>query len=871
MQSKEIRAKYLKFFEKKDHRVVPSDTLVPSNDATLLFTSAGMVQFKDNFLGRSSDPMKRAASCQKCFRTTDIENVGYTARHHTFFEMLGNFSFGDYFKREAIVWGWEFVTEVLGLEPERLYPTVFESDDEAFGIWEKEVGIPGDKIQRLGHKDNFWGPVGGTGPCGPCSEILYDQGDHIEDKDDRYLEIWNLVFPQFDAKPDQSPDQYDEMENKGVDTGAGLDRIAAVMQKVDTNFETDLFLPYTKHLEQLSGKSFKTDHETTCAMRVIADHVRAATFCLTDRIVPSNVGRGYVLRRIMRRAMLHGQRLGLEKGFFAEMAPLVVATMKDVYPDLVPAQEHTVKVIVSEEDAFHRTLSRGSVILNEKIEDLRSRGETVFPGEEAFRLYDTYGFPLELTLEILSENGMTSLEEEFQSHMHAQRTRAKAAWKGSGMQELADAEGIEELPATDFVGYTEIDSEGEVFYLFDGHCRVESLPAGAEGSVVLDRTPFYAESGGQTADNGVLSAEGIAFEITDTQKSANGVFLHQGRVKEGEIKIGMKFTACVDAERRRRILPHHTGTHLLQAALRKVLGDHVHQQGSFVGPDGLRFDFAHTEAMTPDQIDEAERLINDWVQEDYPVETEHTSQDEARNRGAMALFGEKYGEVVRMVKIEPVSIELCGGTHCARTGEIGSLFVTSEESIQAGVRRITAVAGARAYEEIKSHERTLAGLSARLRCPTTEIEDRVEKLQAQLKEKDKTIRMLQEQGSGASVDDLLKGVRKISLNGEEVDLVTAKIDAVDPSGVENAVDKLKQKLPRSIIVLGAAIDGKVNFVCSVSKELNDKVKAGDLVKKVAAITGGSGGGRPDWAKAGGKQVEKLDEALREVESLMTNH
>ena len=865
MHSGEIRSKYLEFFKAKDHKLVPSDKLVPSNDPTLMFTSAGMVQFKDNYLGRSSDPMTRATTCQKCFRTTDIDNVGYTARHHTFFEMLGNFSFGDYFKRETIHWAWEFVTEVLHLEVDRLYPTVYEEDDEAFAMWEKEIGVPAEKIGRLGREDNFWGPVGGTGPCGPCSEILYDQGPHIENKDDRYLEIWNLVFPQFDAQPDGT---FPELERKGIDTGAGLERLAAVMQGVDTNFETDLFIPYITRLEEITGKVFGSSHEVTCSMRVVADHARSATFAIGDRVVPSNVGRGYVLRRIMRRAMLHGQRLGLDRGFFERMVPVVVETMKDVYPELLDGQPQIRKVFAGEEEAFHRTLSRGNSILQEKIQELRSEGRTALPGSEAFRLYDTYGFPLEVTLEVLADNNMTCAREEFDEQMEEQRSRAKAAWKGSGMQALAEAEGIEEVPATEFVGYDATQCEAEVLYLFDGKARAETLESGKEGAIALDRSPFYAESGGQVADIGVLSGEGFRFQVTDTQKSANGVYLHKGKVLEGNTKAGMTVNAEVDTDRRDRILPHHTGTHLLQAALRKVLGDHVHQQGSAVGPDSLRFDFSHTESMTGEEIAEVERMVNRWTLEDYPVEIEHTSIEEAQAKGAMALFGEKYGEVVRMVKIPPVSIELCGGTHVRRTGEIGPVFITSEESIQAGVRRITAVAGERAYEEAKQRADILGSLSFLLKCAPAQIPDRVERLQAQLKEKDKTIRTLQEQGGGMSVEDLIPRVKKVELGGKQADLLVAKVEAHDATSLENMVDRLKQRLPCSVILLGATIGEKVNFVCSVSKDLTGQVKAGDLVKQVASIAGGGGGGRPDWAKAGGKQPEKLDEALASVESLL---
>jgi alanyl-tRNA synthetase len=868
MESREIRAKYLEFFRSKDHRLVRSDSLVPSNDPTLLFTSAGMVQFKENYLGTAADKsLSRATTCQKCFRTTDIDNVGYTARHHTFFEMLGNFSFGDYFKREAIHWGWEFVTEILKLDPARIYPTVFESDDEAFAIWEKEIGVPGEKIQRLGREDNFWGPVGGQGPCGPCSEILYDQGPQIEEEDDRYLEIWNLVFPQFDAQLDGS---MPELERKGIDTGAGLERMASVMQKVDTNFETDLFAPYIAHLQEVTGKKFGESHETTCSMRVVADHVRASTFAIADKIVPSNVGRGYVLRRIMRRGMLHGQRLGLGQGFFAAMSPLVVEKMKEIYPDLVDAREHVAKVIASEEEAFHRTLSRGSAILEEKIADLKDKGRNILPGSEAFRLYDTYGFPLELTVEVLTENGMIVAKSEFEEEMEGQRQRAKAAWKGSGMQALADAEGIETVPATEFVGYDSSECEAEVLYLFDGAKSVASLPAGADGAAVaLDRTPFYAESGGQIGDIGTLEGEGFVFEVADTQKSASGVYLHRGKVVKGTLARGAKIAARVDTHRRRRILPHHTGTHLLQAALRKVLGDHVHQQGSFVGPDNLRFDFSHTEAMSREEIDRVERLVNDWILEDFPVCIEHTSLEEARAKGAMALFGEKYGEVVRMVQIQPVSMELCGGTHVARTGEIGSMFVTSEESIQAGVRRITAVAGERAYEEAKKRESVLHDLSVLLKCPPAQIGERIERLQAQIKEKDKVIKALQEQGGSASAEDLLANTRTVRLGDLEVGLLVAEVNALNADSLEALADRLKAKLGTGILMLGARIEDKAMFVCSVSKDLTGLVKAGDLVKKVAAVAGGGGGGRPDWAKAGGKNPEKIPDALASVEGHLT--
>ncbi len=866
MNSQEIRERYRDFFVRNGHEPWPSDSLVPKNDPTLLFTSAGMVQFKPYFRGEMGDVLKRATTCQKCFRTSDIENVGFTHRHHTFFEMLGNFSFGDYFKQEAIQWAWEFSLDELGLDPNRIWVSIFTDDDEAAELWRKEVGFPEERMVRFGVEDNWWPGPGITGPSGPCSELYYDMGEEHgpstgpSDDNHRYLEYWNLVFTQFDTRPDGSQQP---LARKNIDTGAGLDRIAAIVQGKFSNFENDLLFPIIQHIEERSGQSFNDDPKKDIAFRVIADHARATVFVLTDNVTPSNTGRGYVLRRIMRRAIRYGLVLGIENSLLVPAMEVAADIARNEYPDLLERFEYTSKVAEAEERTFRTTLERGLSMLDETVRSMKQSGRTVLDGREAFKLYDTYGFPVDLTSEILREEGLSYNEDEFENAMEEQRKRAQAAWKGSGE---AKVEIDVDLPATRFTGYESLGEETKIVALFRDGKSIESAAEGDLVEVVLEQTPFYAEAGGQIGDDGkITQSTDLEIEITTVRKTAGNVYLHYGHVVKGIAAPEETVTATVNPETRRRTMSHHTATHLLQASLREVLGDHVKQSGSAVGPDALRFDFTHYAAVTYEQIREIEARINRWVWENRPVRWTELSMKEAQDRGAIALFGEKYGDRVRMVEIggsmdERISAELCGGTHVACTGEIGPVRVVAETAISAGNRRIEAVAGPPAIDFTLERDKILQATARMLKVGEQEVPPRLEKLLEHNRTLEREVRELRDKLLRGEAVNLLDGAETI--NG--VTVLTRTIEAEGKKELQAAMDQAIAKLDKGIVVFATESDGKVTLVAGVTSDLKDSLPAVDLVKKLAGIVGGGGGGRADRAQAGGKDPSKLPEAFDAV-------
>jgi alanyl-tRNA synthetase len=857
MSSAELRAAFLDFFKGHGHAVVPSSSLVPGNDPTLLFTNAGMVQFKDVFLGKDKRAYSRAASSQRCVRAggkhNDLENVGYTARHHTFFEMLGNFSFGDYFKREAIRYAWDFVTGTLGIPPERLWVTVYEEDDGAAEIWLKEIGVDPGRFTRLGAKSNFWA-MGDTGPCGPCTEIFYDHGPGIEggppgspnEDGDRYVEIWNLVFMQYDRSADG---KLTPLPKPSVDTGMGLERIAAVMQGVHSNYDIDLF----RELIGAAAKHTGTTDLTASSLRVIADHIRASSFLIADGVLPSNEGRGYVLRRIIRRAIRHGFMLGQREPFFHKIVATLDAVMGDAYPELRSQRGHIAKVLEQEELRFAETLAQGMALLDGAIGKLSGKQ---IPGETVFRLYDTFGFPVDLTNDIARERGLTIDEAGFEAAMEGQRSRARAASK-FGVDLRADllVEGH-----TEFKGYENESTQGRVVELIRGKERVEELRAGEEGQVVLDATPFYAESGGQVGDRGVLTAGAARFIVSDTQK-LDKVHLHVGKLEGGALKVGDTVTAEVDHALRQATRLNHSATHLLHAALRKVLGTHVTQKGSLVAPDRLRFDFSHYSAVTPEELREIERLVNAEVRANAEAETRLMNFDDAVAAGAMALFGEKYDSEVRVLRIGEFSTELCGGTHVSRAGDIGLFKILSEGGVAAGVRRIEAVTGEAAFDYVAQTEHRLRDVAGLVRGSRDDVEEKVRQLIERSRKLEKEI---------ASLKDKLASGRGKDLASEAVEIAGIKVlatavEGADAAALRNAVDQLKGQLGTAVIVLGAAgSDGKVTLIAGVTADATAKVKAGDVVNFVAQQVGGRGGGRADMAQAGGTDAAALPAALQSV-------
>ena len=863
MKSAEIREAFLRFFEEKGHARVPSSSLIPANDPTLLFTNAGMNQFKDCFLGLEKRAYTRATTSQKCVRAggkhNDLENVGYTARHHTFFEMLGNFSFGDYFKRDAITYAWEFLTSEkwLNLPKEKLWVTVYASDDEAYDIWTKEVGVPAERMVRIGDNkgapyasDNFWA-MGDTGPCGPCTEIFFDHGEHIwggppgspEEDGDRYIEIWNNVFMQFNRTADGV---MHPLPAPSVDTGMGLERISAVLQHVNSNYEIDLFQSLLSAAAQAIGCS----NDGQASLKVVADHIRSCGFLIADGVTPSNEGRGYVLRRIIRRACRHGNKLGAKGSFFYRIVAALVAEMGDAFPELKQQQAHIERVLKTEEEQFAKTLEQGLKILEQDLAELEG---SVIPGDVIFKLYDTYGFPVDLTGDIARERELTLDEEGFEREMQAQRERARSASAfGMDYNTLVKVEG-----ETRFTGYAGTSGRGKVLALFREGMSVERLNAGEEGVVVLDQTPFYAESGGQIGDCGYLAGEGLRFDVRDTSKAGNA-FLHHGILDSGSLQLGDDVEATVDASVRQATALNHSATHLLHAALRQILGEHVSQKGSLVDSQRLRFDFSHFESIKPEQLKALEDMVNAEIRKNSPVEIEETDIETAKRKGAMALFGEKYGDQVRVLTMGGgFSVELCGGTHVNRTGDIGLFKITSEGGVAAGVRRIEAVTGEQAWNYLNGAEEQLREAAALVKGSRENLLEKLGSVLERNRQLEKELEQLKAKAASAAGDDLAGSALEI----QGVKTLAARVDGLDGKALLALVDQLKNKLGSAVILLGGGLDDKVVLVAGVTQDLTGRFKAGELMKQAAAAVGGKGGGRPDMAQGGGTELAKLDDAL----------
>ncbi|TDJ31971.1 MAG: alanine--tRNA ligase [Gammaproteobacteria bacterium] len=856
----ELRSAFLEFFRKNDHEVVSSSSLVPHDDPTLLFTNAGMVQFKDVFLGKEKRPYVRATSSQRCVRAggkhNDLDEVGYTSRHHTFFEMLGNFSFGDYFKKEAIRYAWDFLTKVTKLPGERIWVTVFEDDDEAAEIWHTDIGVPKDRIIRKGAKDNFWA-MGETGPCGPCTEIFYDHGADLEggppgskDEDgDRYVEVWNLVFMQFDRNADG---EMGDLPKVSVDTGMGLERLAAIMQGVHSNYEIDLFKALIKVAARLTG----TRDLHNKSLNVISDHIRACAFLIADGVLPSNEGRGYVLRRIIRRAIRHGYMLGQDKPFFWKMVKPLGQQMGEAYPELVEQRAHIEKVLSREEDRFAETLDQGMRLLEDAIASMK--GKTI-PGETVFKLYDTYGFPVDLTADVARERNLKIDEKGFEKAMAAQRERGKQA-SGFKVAYESGAVGSDATP-TEFLGYDELDTDGlRIMELLVNGKPVDKAKKADEVIVILDRTPFYAESGGQTGDAGTISGDGVEFTVSDTRKINDVQHAHVGKLKNGSLHVGQKVRAAVDAQRRCAIVLNHSATHLMHAALREVLGSHVQQKGSLVAPDRLRFDFSHYEPVTLEQMREIERLVNDEIRKNAAADVKVLSYNEAIKAGALAFFGEKYGDRVRVMKFGDFSVELCGGTHVTRVGDIGFFKITSESGIAAGVRRIEAVTGGGAEAWVENAQSRLSEIAGLVKSGGDDVADKVRQLVARAKTQERELSRLKQSMASSAGDDLAQ--QAVDVKGLKV--VAAQLDAADAKTLRETLDHLKNKLKSAAIVLAGVEGGTVRLVAGVTDDHTDRIKAGELVNSVAEQVGGKGGGRPDMAQAGGNKPEALPEALAGV-------
>jgi alanyl-tRNA synthetase len=878
MKSQEIREAFLDFFAKKDHKVLPSSSLLPKDDPTILFTNAGMNQFKNIFLGLEKRSYKRAATVQKCMRVSgkhnDLEQVGKTNKHHTFFEMLGNFSFGDYFKKEACSYAWELVTEVFKLNPDKIYITIYEEDEEAFRIWNEAVGIPLDRIFRFGKKDNYWA-MGDTGPCGPCSEIHYDIDSSLKEGtpyeliakgSDRFLELWNLVFMQFFQDERGS---LNSLPSPSIDTGMGLERIAAVLQKKKTNFETDLFMPLIETICNFCGREYLSHDEGDVSVRIIADHVRALTFLIGDGIMPSNEGRGYVLRRLIRRAFRHGNLLGLEKPFLYRLVGVVSDIMKDAYPELLSLSSYISKVCLSEEERFSLTLSSGLRYFNQFIEEAKLAGEKRLSGEKIFKLYDTFGFPLDLTQELASERKMTVDENGFSDELEKQRQRARLSWKGDMLQK--EKKIYQELKnvRTQFVGYKDTQvSEAKVLALFSNGKRVLELKEGESGEVVLDQTPFYAEAGGQVGDTGLLKNPCFSALVEDAFYPIPEIISHKVRILSGKIKIGDGVEASLGLERRKAISNNHTATHLLHASLREILGDHVKQAGSLVSPTWLRFDFTHYSPLTKEETQKIEGLVNEKIRENIEVETRVTTLEEGIQTGAIAIFEEKYGEKVRIVTIRDFSKELCGGVHVQFTGQIGLFKIVSEFSIAAGMRRIEALTAEEAVKHVQEMEDLLLEAQLALNSPRKEILNQIEKLKSSLKEKEKEVKGLRQKLAHQKYQKEEHQVREI----KGISVLTQKVEGMNPTELRELADSLKQKLGSGVVIVGTSSDQKAFLVVAVSKDLTNRLPANLLIQQIAPLVGGGGGGRPDFAQAGGTKPENLDQALEksfsEVEKML---
>ena len=866
----ELREMFLSFFESKGHLRLPSFSLVPQNDKSILLINAGMTPMKPWFKGEEEPPRRRVCTCQKCIRTGDIENVGKTARHGTYFEMLGNFSFGDYFKHEAIAWSWEFLTEVVGLEPDRLYPSIYLDDDEAFDIWNKELGIPAERIFRFGKEDNFW--EHGSGPCGPCSEIYYDRGPEygcgkpgctVGCDCDRYIEIWNNVFSQFD---NDGHGHYTELKQKNIDTGMGLERLACVCQNVDSLFDVDTVMNITHKVSQLTGAHYGETEKRDVSLRVITDHIRSATFMICDGILPSNEGRGYVLRRLLRRAARHGKLLGVNDPFLYQVVDTVIHENEGQYPDLREKQTYITKVIRTEEENFGRTIDGGMKIFSDLLAEHKQKLEKIFSGADAFRLYDTFGFPIDLTMEMAADEGLSVDENAFQKLMKEQKERAREARKALGDLGWAGVEFGKDVPATEFVGYDHSECDAKIVAIVADEELREEAAAGAEAVVVLDQSPFYAEMGGQVADHGTITADGVVFTVADVQKNKGGKFMHYGRLAQGVLHVGDTVHAAIDMERRKAIQRAHSTTHLLDAALKKVLGDHVHQAGSLVEPDRLRFDFTHFEAISPEELRQVEELVNDAVLEGYPVVTEVLPIEEAKKKGAVAMFGEKYGETVRVVEMSDFSVEFCGGTHVDNTAKAGPFRIKSESSVASGVRRIEATCGKLSLKAMESSQGVLSRAAQFLKTAPSGLLERMEQQANEMKQLRQALEKFKAEASLGEARQFLASAKTV----KDLHVLATTRNGVDTAELRTMGDFLRDKDPKAVAVIASINGEKITFLAVCGKEAVARgIKAGDLVRHVSAICGGKGGGKPDSAMGGGSDPLKVDDALASVDDFVS--
>ena len=866
----ELREMFLSFFESKGHLRLPSFSLVPQNDKSILLINAGMTPMKPWFKGEEEPPRRRVCTCQKCIRTGDIENVGKTARHGTYFEMLGNFSFGDYFKHEAIAWSWEFLTEVVGLEPDRLYPSIYLNDDEAFDIWNKEVGIPAERIFRFGKEDNFW--EHGSGPCGPCSEIYYDRGPEygcgkpgctVGCDCDRYIEIWNNVFSQFD---NDGHGNYTELKQKNIDTGMGLERLACVCQNVDSLFDVDTVMNITHKVSELTGAHYGETEKRDVSLRVITDHIRSATFMICDGILPSNEGRGYVLRRLLRRAARHGKLLGVNDPFLYQVVDTVIHENEGQYPDLREKQTYITKVIRTEEENFGRTIDGGMKIFSDLLAEHKQKLEKIFSGADAFRLYDTFGFPIDLTMEMAADEGLSVDEGAFQKLMKEQKERAREARKALGDLGWAGVEFGKDVPATEFVGYDHSECDAKIVAIVADEELREEVAAGAEAVVVLDHSPFYAEMGGQVADHGTITADGVVFTVADVQKNKGGKFMHYGRLAQGVLHVGDTVHAAIDMERRKAIQRAHSTTHLLDAALKKVLGDHVHQAGSLVEPDRLRFDFTHFEAISPEELRQVEELVNDAILEGYPVVTEVLPIEEAKKKGAVAMFGEKYGETVRVVEMSDFSVEFCGGTHVDNTAKAGPFRIKSESSVASGVRRIESTCGKLSLKAMESSQGVLSRAAQFLKTAPSGLLERMEQQANEMKQLRQALEKFKAEASLGEARQFLASAKTV----KDLHVLATTRNGVDTAELRTMGDFLRDKDPKAVAVIASINGEKITFLAVCGKEAVARgIKAGDLVRHVSAICGGKGGGKPDSAMGGGSDPLKVDDALASVDDFVS--
>lgn len=878
MKTSEIRNKFLKFFEKKSHVIFPSDSLVPQNDPTLLFTGAGMNQFKDMFLGKGNLTVKKATTCQKCLRTGDIENVGKTASHHTFFEMLGNFSFGDYFKKETIEWAWEFLVQELKIPEERLSVSVYKDDHESYEIWEKYIRVPKSRIYQYDEKDNFWPSnapkLGPNGPCGPCSEIFFDQGEKIgcgrkecepACECDRFVEIWNLVFTQYNRK---EGGMLEPLPHKNVDTGMGLERMARVMQGVRTNFDIDIFHPIIAYIEEISNVKYNGRIENAVLMRRIADHVKACTFCISDGVLPSNEGRGYVERRLLRRAVRDGTQLGIKESFLYKLVPIVSNVMQDYYPDIKQRRENIARIIKSEEEKFHETLDQGTRILEELMESMKKSNQKTLPGREAFKLYDTYGFPLEMTESILHEKGFDVDKDAFEEELKRQRLQARASSQMTGqIFDTGPLSRIKDISkGTKFIGYGQYTCEGRVIAIIQNGELVDKAASGNEVTILLDQTPFYGESGGQVGDSGILESNECYIHITDTKKSDDFI-LHIGKIGKGELKKGSVVNAKIDTQRRNAIRRNHSATHILHHTLRTVIGQHAEQAGSLVAPDRLRFDFQHFSSLTKEEITRIEDMVNEKILENVPISVQEVTIQEARDMGAVALFGEKYGELVRVVSVGNFSKELCGGTHVQGTGEIGLFRIESESSVAAGIRRIEAVTGMASLNRSREKEGIIHEICNIFSTNEDKLVSKIREILDELKNSQREVHRIRQKELSSNIHSFIEHAEEVS----GVKIVTRKLEDATADDLRKTADMLRKTAQEVAIVLGSSQDGRVTLISALSSKLvKSGLHAGNIAKEVAKVVGGGGGGRPDMAQAGGQYPDKLDEALGFAAELLKN-